>query len=197
MSNYRKGRTYTPGQFTDVNESMWYGSDNQRTVALAYEYGLMKGISDTTFSPNGEMKISEAIAVAARVHSIYSTGADNFTQGNPWYQVYVDYAVDNGLIASNDFTNYSKTATRAEMAYIFSRTLPETEFPEQNTVYSLPDVNSNTPYRGAILMLYKAGVLTGDSKGAFSPGENIKRAEAAAIISRVILPDTRKSGQTY
>ena len=84
------------------------------------------------------------------------------------------------------------------MAYIFSKSLPDAEFAEQNTVKSLPDVNSGTPYYDSIIMLYKAGVLVGsDEKGTFRPGNNIIRAEAAAIISRVILPATRVSGKTY
>jgi len=68
----------------------------------------------------------------------------------------------------------------------------------QNTVNSLPDVNSSTPYRDAILTLYRAGVLTGNNvQGTFSPGNNITRAEAAAIISRVILPSSRVSGFVF
>ena len=114
------------------------------------------------------------------------------------YQVYVDYAITNGIIAANDFTDYTKAATRAEMAYIFSKALPDTEFASQNTVNSLPDVTSGTPYRDAIFTLYKAGVVAGsDETGTFNPGNNITRAEAAAIISRVILPATRFSGKTF
>jgi len=47
-------------------------------------------------------------------------------------------------------------------------------------------------------MLYSAGVVVGgDEKGTFSPISNITRAEAAAIISHVILPETRTSGKTF
>jgi len=47
-------------------------------------------------------------------------------------------------------------------------------------------------------MLYKAGVLAGnDSIGTFNPGSNITRAEASAIVSRVILPLTRLNGRIY
>ena len=198
MSNFTKVKAYTRGQFTDVDETLWYGLDEQEVIANAYEYGLMKGDSSTTFNPAGNMTIAEAIAVAARVHKIYATGNGDFEQGSVWYQVYVDYAVANNIIAANDFANYSKAATRAEMAYIFSESLPAAEFPSQNTVNSLPDVNNGTPYYSAILTLYKAGVLAGsDAQGTFNPSNNIIRAEAAAIISRVILPATRFSGKTF
>ena len=197
MSNFTKVNTYTRDQFTDVNETLWYGHDQQKVIATAYEYGLMQG-SGNTFNPTGNMTIAEAVTIAARVHHIHNGGDGIFTQGNPWYQVYVDYCIANDIIGSGTFSDYNKAATRAEMAYIFSCALPASEFASQNTVDSLPDVNSNTPYYSAILMLYKAGVVAGsDSIGTFNPANNITRAEAAAIISRVILPTARFSGKTF
>jgi len=194
ISNFEKKSDYASGMFADVDESQWYA----KVIATAYEYGLMKGNSSNTFNPTGNITIAEAITVASRVHSIYMTGKDNFTAGNPWYQPYVDYAVKNGIIAAGDFTDYTRPATRAEMAYIFSRSLPASEFPAQNTVNALPDVNAGTKYYDAILTLYKAGVVGGnDAAGTFKPTANITRAEAAAIISRVVLPSTRQSGKTY
>ena len=198
MSRFIRSSVYTPSQFRDVDENLWYGFNQQKVVASAFEYGIMKGSSATVFNPTGNVTVAEAITIAARVHSIYSTGGENFVQGTPWYRVYVDYATANGIIAANDFTDYARAATRAEVAYIFSHSIPQTEFSEQNTVNSLPDVTGATPYREAIMMLYKAGVLTGnDSRGTFTPDNNISRAETAAIISRVILPATRQNGHTF
>ena len=198
MSNFTKARAYSNGQFSDVSESAWYGTSQQRVIATAFEYSLMNGNSASTFNPTGNISVAESLAVAARVHSIYNGGDGVFSQGSPWFQVYVDYAQTNGLINAGDFTEYTRFATRAEMAYIFSRSIPAAQFASQNTVNSLPDVNAATPHSESILTLYRAGVLTGsDADGTFSPGNNINRAEAAAIISRVILPDTRTSGRTY
>ena len=198
MSNFIKARTYNNGQFSDVTESAWYGTGQQGVIATAFEYGLMNGNSATTFNPAGNISVAESLAVAARVHSIYNGGNGDFTQGSPWYQVYVDYARANGINISDDFTNYTRAATRAEMAYIFARSIPTAQFTSQNTVSSLPDVSADTPHSESILTLYRAGVLTGsDADGTFNPGNNINRAEAAAIISRIILPDTRVSGKTY
>ena len=198
MGNFKKINSYSLSQFSDVDENAWYGFYDQKSILNAYEHGLMRGNSDATFNPAGNLNIAEAITVAARVHSIYMTGEDNFTQGSPWYQVYVDYAIDNGIIAKGAFSDYTVAITRERMADIFSRSLPETELASQNTVDSLPDVNNANPYYNAIIMLYEAGVLTGsDDLGTFSPSNNINRAEAAAIISRVILPETRSSEKTF
>ena len=197
MSNFVKTRTYTPGMFADVDENQWYGYNQQKVIANAYEYGLMQG-SGNTFNPTGNMTIAEAITVAARVYHIYKGGNGVFTQGSTWYQVYVDYAITNNIIGAGTFSDYNKAATRAEMAYIFSNALPAVEFAAQNTVNALPDVSSSTPYYSAIIMLYKAGVVAGsDTQGTFSPANNITRAEAAAIISRVILPNVRFNGKIF
>jgi len=196
MANFVRTGSYKSGQFSDVDESLWYGS----VVTSVFEYGLMRGTSATIFNPSGNITLAETVTLAARVHSIYSTGSENTVQGNPspWYQANVDYAIANGIIASNDFSDYTRAATRAEMIYVFSRALPQSEFKEQNSVNSLPDVGSDTPYSDYIFMLYKAGVLTGnDAQGTFAPSRSISRAEAAAIISRIILPETRGSGRRY
>ncbi len=194
MDNFVVKNTYKSGQFTDVNENLWYGFNQQKVIARAYEYGLMKGATATTFNPNGNFSIAEAITVAARVRSIYTTGKENFIQGAPWYQVYVDYALANGIIKAGDFTNYDVAATRAQMAYIFSNALPISCYPMRmaGTVKTPPDVNASTPYQPSILSLYAAGILGGsDDKGTFNPYNNINRAEASAIVSRLILPDMR------
>ena len=198
MSNFTKSKAYSPGLFTDINENEWYGQNREGVIALAYEYDLMQGSGAAAFKPAENMTIAQAITVAARVHSIYSGGNGGFIQGNVWYQVYVDYAIANGIIAAADFTDYNRMATRAQMAYIFSHALPSVEYTAQNTVNTLPDVNSGTPHYSGILTLYRAGVVGGDSgTGAFRPNDNVSRAEAAAIITRIILPSTRINGRIY
>ena len=109
------------------------------------------------------------------------------------YQPYVDYAMENGLIAQGDFSSYTAKATRAQMAYLFCNALPQGTLAEINSISSIPDVSASHPYAKEIQTLYKAGVLTGsDMYGTFNPDSNIIRAEAAAILSRVALPDQRK-----
>ena len=198
IPNISRTMCYWNGQYTDVDESQWYGYDNQRSIALAYEYRLMQGDTFFTFNPTGNLTLAEAITIAAKLRFEYNDDNRWFELGDPWYQVYVDYAVENNIIKAGDFSNYDREATRAEMAYIFSRSVPPSLFTKQNAVMSLPDVDANTPYADAITTLYEAGVLSGnDASGTFNPNTKIIRAEAAAIITRVILPDLRINGKTY
>lgn len=188
-NNFTVKNTYTQGQFADVS-NQWYAD----SVKKVYEIGLMKGNSVGNFNPEGTITLAEAVTMAARLHSIYNGGSGDFTQGSPWYGVYVDYAIENGIIQQNDFNDFNLAATRGEMTYIFASALPIDELVQINKVTSLPDVKSGTRYHDSIFLLYRAGVITGnDSIGTFAPETNITRAQAAAIITRIALPAERKS----
>lgn len=67
LSNFERTKTYTDGQFTDVSASAWYAE----YVKDAFELDLVSGNSDTTFNPNGNLTIAEAVVLACNLHNIY------------------------------------------------------------------------------------------------------------------------------
>ena len=113
LDNFTETNTYITGQFSDVADSAWYAN----SVATAYKLGLVKGSSATTFNPTGNITIAETIVLACRLHNIYNGGNGEFIQGSPWYQVYVDYALANGII-SVTYNDYNTKISRANFAYI-------------------------------------------------------------------------------
>lgn len=144
------------------------------------------------FDPLGSLSLAEAVKMEAVLRSYYNADGYEFRQGAPWYQTYVDYAVLKGIIAGSDFSDYGTAATRAQMAYIFAKALPESELSAINTISALPDVQESDKYGTEIFRLYRAGVLTGsDAQGSFKPDSTISRAEAAAIIRRVAKPEQK------
>lgn len=193
MSNIGFSTDYTAGQFSDVDESKWYGEQGQQVVGTACRLGLMQGTGGG-FVPGGTVSVAEAITMAARLNNLYYGSPVTFSQGAVWYQVYVDYAVSRGIVGEEDFQgNYTRAATKAEMAYIFANALPGQEYSAISTVEILPDVDGSTHFVDSIYLLYRAGILTGDGTGAFHPDTSIDRASAAAILSRVALPSMRKA----
>ncbi|MBR2831334.1 MAG: S-layer homology domain-containing protein, partial [Oscillospiraceae bacterium] len=110
LDNFKKVNEYTKGQFTDVKTGDWY----YESVKAGYEFGLVKGTSESTYSPDNNITIAQSITLAARLHAIFNTGSESFVQGSPWYQVYVDYAVKNRIIGANEYSNYDAKATRAQ-----------------------------------------------------------------------------------
>ena len=178
---------YYEGQFEDVPDEQWF----TEAVANAYEYGLMKGISNTEFNPYGDVSIAQAITMASRIYSTYMNGEDviKSKDGEPWYQAYYDYAYENDIINDELYnTDASIKATRAQFAEIFANSLPVEALYTINNVESnsIPDIKSSSSYASSVYKLYRAGILGGsDATGKFSPLTFITRAEASVIVSRL------------
>ncbi len=114
-----------------------------------------------------------------------------------WYDMYIDYAVDNHLMENERFfsNEYNRNITRAEMCDLFAAALPEDYFTPINDVKGIPDIVRDSKNADVYLMLYKAGVLLGDTNGNFNAGADIKRSEVAAIINRAAIPENRVKGE--
>lgn len=191
LNNFQRNRTYTAGMFTDVAETAWYAKD----VKNAYELNLVNG-SGSAYNPNGNVTLAESITIAARIYAIYTGDNPVFVQGQPWYQAYVDYAVEKGIIGANAYPDYNKPATRAQFASIFSKALPVSALSAINDIKSgaIPDVPTSADYAQPVYLLYNAGILAGsDTSGTFNPDSNIQRSECAAIVTRMANPSQRKT----
>ncbi len=179
-------------RFRDVTDiTAWYYNGIAATCAM----GLVKGESDTYFNRTGTVTLAEAVTMAARLHSIYYNDGASFTQGTPWYQVYVNYAKQNGIL-KKDYGNYNRVATRGEFAEIFAAALPEEALAARNDVYmgQIPDVPGSRSDAAAIYTLYRAGILTGnDAQGTYAPDSSITRQEMATLAARMALLYLRKS----
>ena len=133
--------------------------------------------------------------MAARIHSIYTRGYEDFQQTGNWYQVYLDYAYENGIISLAYYNcDVSQKASRAQFAEIFANSMPAEGLPAINNVSdgAIPDVGMGNRYAEYVYKLYRAGILTGsDANGTFNPSTYITRAEAAAIVSRMAESNNR------
>ena len=101
----------------------------------------------------------------------------------------MDYCYEYGLIEKDIVFDWNKPITRGQMAYIFSHCDPFEEwYSDINDVpiTDIPDVNNKTSYAPEILKLYNKGIMVGDENMAFFPDANIKRCEAAAVVSRIM-----------
>ena len=176
--------------FTDVTADQWYYSD----VENAYDMGLINGKTATEFAPQDNLTYAEAVKLAACMHQRYTTGAVTLTNGTPWYQTYVDYCKDNGII-TKDYP-WEFNASRAGYMEIFANALPEEALTEVNFIAedSIPDVSSMHPQASSIYKLYRAGILQGnDAEHNCNPSASIMRSEVAAILTRMMEPSERIS----
>ena len=169
--------------FTDVPTTEWYYGD----IDHAYQMELINGKTPTLFMPNDYLTYAEAVKLAACMNQRYTTGSVTLKNGEPWYQTYVDYCKEKGII-SKDY-NWNASATRAGYMEIFADALPKGAMNEINTIPngSIPDVPASHPQAAPIYKLYRVGILQGnDLAHNCNPSANIKRAEVAAILTRMM-----------
>lgn len=188
LDNFKTVNRYRAGQFTDVKASDWF-ADN---VKSAYELGLMKGNSSSTFAPGDTITVAEAVTVAARVRDIYWGEGTSFTAkaGAAWYQPYVDYAIANGMV-NEVLADYERPATRAELARWLDSALAGEGTQPVNWSIRFTDVTEAHRDYACIMDLARAGIMGGKGDGVFDPDACVLRCEAAAMLSRAALPSLR------
>ena len=192
LESFEKNRSYKNDTFCDVQDGSWY-CENTR---LVYELGLMQGIDTEHFDPAGSVTVAQAVTLASRIHSsYYGKTIPAAKASQPWYQPYADYAMANG-IADCDFADYDALVSREQFAAMLAHTVSSADLQERNMVAdgAIADVPMSSESADGIYMLYRAGVLTGsDQAGSFYPHTHISRAEAAAMITRIVCPEMRRS----
>lgn len=190
LDNFKPVNTYTDSTFWDVSSSAWYG----KNVASAYRFGLMNGRAAGRFAPGDNVTLAEAITMAARIHSIYHHGEENFERydGGNWFDPYVNYARANNICTEN--YSYNTPATREEFVHILAGALPQEELARiPGKDISFADGGSIV-YAGDVDLLCGAGIINGVDVGGlscFMPSKTVKRSEAAAIITRMVQPGLR------
>ena len=198
--------TYS-GEFSDLStDSTFY--DN---VSALYEYGLSVGKADGSYGLKDPLTVGQAIIFAGRIRSLYRTGDPEAgpsayqEENQPVAARYLRYLqAENVLDHALDDQLFS-AATRAQMAHILARILPEKALPStyesfiQKSISSrcaIKDVTAGTPYYEDILSLYSKGICIGsDQVGSFHPSEPITRGAVAAMLTRMVDPALRVSPQ--
>ncbi|MBQ7266203.1 MAG: S-layer homology domain-containing protein [Firmicutes bacterium] len=170
--------------FEDVEPNAWYA----HYVDYAVQAGIINGKSETIFAPDDNITVAEAVKLAACAHA-QSRGTAYIPEVKSeenWYDKYLYYATENGIVGTDFDFEASRPATRAEVAYLFSGADVSEYFLNEVPITDIPDVDENTLYHDKILKMYDLGAAVGDENMTFRPDDNIKRSEAAAMIIRVI-----------
>jgi len=188
FDNFIYSDSFTSGQFSDVDDSDWFSG----YVRDAYNFGFLRGRSETSFEPGGHLTLGEAVTLAARLNSIYRTGSADFPASVPFYTVYTEYALTHSIIDRHG--DYSAPITRAQFALVMYNALPSEAFTTTNTIeeFGINDVAPDTTTGRAIYTLYRAGIMTGSDRfGTFFGATKITRAEASAIMVRLASTSAR------
>jgi hypothetical protein len=178
-----------PFPFSDVAEGIWY-YDN---VYYMWKNGLMKGTSNTLFSPDTALSRGMVVTVLYRM----AGGPDVSDLINPFGDVagglyYTDaiiWAADKNIVLgySNDKFGPGDSVTREQLAAILCRyqQLAGKTPPDIREAIAFTDENSISDYaKGFVNTLVMQGIINGKDNNTFDPKGNATRAELAAMFHK-------------
>jgi len=174
--------------FTDVKADDWFYKNLQELV----QKNIASGYPDRTFKPGSTLKFEEFIKML--VVATENELAEQ-KEGQEWYQIYVDKALENKYITEQQKTLIGKNISRGAMAEILYNMIAEKEEIKAYTDAELKYLSDRlTDLNKAdlkTLTINGMGIISGYPDKTFKPTNTLTRAEAVAVISRVINPELR------
>ena len=187
--------------FSDVPRSEWYAE----AVDFVKASGLMNGVGDNRFDPDGSVTRAMVITVLYRLADKPSVkGQSNPFRDVPndagcWYRDAVVWAVTNGVTNGDGSANVfspNKSITREQMATMIVRFLLSQAKLDAASAWMLQQLDAETAskelkkeFRDAdsisswatvnVMICKMTGIMNGDSAGTFRPQATLSRAECA------------------
>ncbi len=175
--------------FDDVAADKWY----YENVKFVTGCGIMNGVDENRFLPDGKLSRAMCVTILYRMAGEPSVNTSHgFTdvESGTWYSDAVAWAAENKITTGKTQTYFAPNdnVTRAEFAAFLCRYAycAEIELPAKRDG-SLRDSMLTPAYaKEAEKLLYQAEVINGLPGGVFRYFQPISRAEAAAMINRLI-----------
>lgn len=157
--------------FTDVAANQWF----YNAVAYVYTNGMMEGVGDTVFNPDGSMTRAMVWAILARIDGEPVTGES-------WIETARAWAMSEGV---SDGTDATGLVTREQFATMLWRYAgePASDF----SLGAYTDAFGVSDYAlDAMRWAVENGIITGVSATTIDPQGTATRAQAAAMLMRFI-----------
>ena len=180
-------RTECPSDaFTDLDKSQWY----HEGVDFVLDNGLMKGMSDTIFAPNGQVTRAQLVTILYRLEGQPSVeGMENPFEDvaeDTWYTDAVIWAANAGVVNGTSETTFDPNAaiTREQIAAILFR-YAGAEAVEEDHLKDFADADKISAYAlDAMNWAVSEGLITGMGDGTVAPRATATRAQIATILMR-------------
>ena len=177
--------------FADVAADSWY----KEAVDFAYYNGLMNGVSDTMFGPDGVTTRAQLVTILYRYAGSPSvSGTTPFTdldaKGGSWYMDAVKWAYQNKIVNGTSDTTFSPNheVTREQLVTILYRYCDEylhMKTTERASISKYQDVNLVDNYAmGPFQWAVAKGYVSGTSSTTLSPDDSATRAQISMIMMR-------------
>ena len=170
--------------FTDVSKDYWAYSQIQDFVKKGY----IEGYGDNTFRPQGPIKRNEFVKIFNKVFGLTNKSGIVFddTKDN-WAKDEIDIAVTNGVAqgVSNILFEPERYVTRQEAAKMLANYM-KLDDKNHDKIKQFSDYNQIAEWaKDALEGNVEKGYIQGTSEGILAPKNNITRAEAVTLLSRV------------
>lgn len=177
--------------FTDVSSGDWFYD----AVSYVYANGLMDGVSDTLFDPNGEVTRAQLVTILWRLDGEpvvnYAMPFDDVASGE-WYTEAVRWAASEGIVEGVSDTEFApgEAVTREQFAAILYRYAQydgmDAVTLEEN-LGGFTDADSISEYAGpALNWAVGEGIIIGVTATTIEPQGTATRAQAAAMLMRFV-----------
>lgn len=190
QSSNQTEQTGSGSPFSDVQKSDWF----YEPMKFVYSNGLMKGVSDNEFDPNGAVSRAMLVTVLYRMEKEPQAQASPFSDiaGGSYYEKAVAWANANGIVKGVSDAEFApdESITREQMAAMIYRYAAYKKMDlsagESTNILSYADYSDISDY-AVSAMRYAAGsgIINGMTADTLSPKGISTRAQAAAVFMRV------------
>ena len=174
--------------FGDVRESDWF----YRSVKFAYAGGLMRGVSDTEFSPDTDVTRAMFVMILYRIEKEPQAGSTSFAdvEIGDYYEKAVAWANANGIVSGVSEKRFApnEPITREQMATIIYRYAAFKGYDTRTSgKIAYTDSSDISDYaKDAVSWAAEEALMAGHADGRFLPRENATRAQTAAVFMRML-----------
>lgn len=165
--------------FTDIG-----GHWAEQNILNLEKAGIIS--SAELYRPDDCISRAELIALVVRSKGIATVPyLDSYSDitANEWYAAYIQTALNEGIISPAELFRPTDEISREEAAKI----LAITKGVSSDITADFADMDKVSPWAVTYVnAVYNAGIFTGDTNKCFNPRGQLTRAEAAAIIDRLI-----------
>ena len=177
--------------YRDVSIGNWYF----QSVSFCTELGLMNGVGQDCFAPDGSINRAIFVTILHRLAGSPDAAESGFTDvpANSFYAKAVDWAAGEGIVNGTSATTFSPECSilRQDMACILARyllSIDEEILHGDVCEQAFLDEDLVSGYaRESVEIMRRTGLFRCDTASNFRPLDTANRAEASTLFTRLAL----------
>ena len=174
--------------YSDLNTNAWY----HESIDYVLKTGLMRGVGDGRFDPDGEMTRAQLVTVLYRMAGSPTVETGNTFEdvmAGAWYAKAVAWAYANGITKGKTDTLFApdEPVTREQMVTFFSRfaKLNGENVTADGDLSDFTDAALVSNYaKSTMAWAVQIGLIRGMGDNTIAPKTTATRAQVAAILMR-------------